>query len=99
MLLNSSNRVSFKKSVLLGRVLPAGVLIETDHVSRWIAESRGHFGRIRSDRLYEDASVGDDLLDGLGNAVNHYVDEQSGFGRRLTIDHPRPAYFARCVIE
>src|SRR5580693_4732402 len=71
---------------LLGSGRTAGFLVEADHVSRGIAEPRGHLGCIRADRLYEFASVGKDGIDGRGHAIDHDVEEQARFRRRRTAD-------------
>src|SRR5204863_2340046 len=54
-------------------------LIEADDISCWITKSRGHFGRVHTDRLHDPASTSDDRVDGFGYAVNHDVDQQGGF--------------------
>src|SRR6266576_2960685 len=57
--------------------LPAGFLIQTDHVSGGILESRGDLRGVGTDRLHEHAAVGDEGVNRGGHAIHHDVEEQA----------------------
>jgi hypothetical protein len=55
------------------------LLVEADHVSCWIAESRSDLGRVRADGLHDLAYTGDDRVKSRGHAVYHDVNRRPGF--------------------
>lgn len=77
----------------------AGVLVEADHVSCRIAESRGYLGRISTNRLHEFTTVGNDRVDGRRHTVHHDVYEQSWFGRCRSTNNPLATHFSGRVVE
>ena len=74
-------------------------LIEAQHVARRVCESGRNLRRVSTDRLHDLTSTGDDGFNRCRNAVNHDVDKQAGFRRRLAARHPRPADPAHRVIN
>ena len=54
------------------------LLVQTYHISCWVAEPRSDLGRIRADRLHDFTTIGDDGVEGLGHIVNHHVNEKAG---------------------
>src|SRR6266566_4756560 len=68
--------------------LPAGFLIQTDHVSGGILESRGDL-----------RGVGTEGVNRRGHAIHHDVEEQARLRPGLAARHPRPAYLTDCVVE
>src|SRR5436190_12924167 len=71
-------RLSLPRATKLARgARSAGFLIEADHVSTGVPESRRHFGCVHADRLHQLTSPGKDGFDGLLDAVDHDVEKQS----------------------
>jgi hypothetical protein len=60
---------------------------------------RGDFRIVRADRLHYLSAVREDGVDGRRDAVDHDVDEQSRFSRRLPAGNPRPADFTGAIVE
>jgi hypothetical protein len=70
--------LSVKPSDLESRDPSDGLLVEADHISGRVAESRCDLGRVRADRLRHFASIGQDQVKCRGHAVDHDVNEQAG---------------------
>ena len=49
--------------------------------------------------MHDLAALGDERLDGRGDAVDQDVDEQAGIRRRRPAGDPRAAHFAGGVVE
>src|SRR5437660_11983879 len=43
--------------------------------------------------------MSNDCFDGVGNAVNHDVDQEARLRRRWTSSHPSAAYFAHGIVK
>src|SRR5256884_7916052 len=74
--------------------LPAGFLIQTDHVSGGILESRGDLRGVGTDRLHEHAAVGDEGVNRRGHAIHHDVEEQARLRPGLAARYPGTPYLA-----
>src|SRR5256884_3205720 len=79
--------------------LPAGFLVETDHVSGGILESRGDLRGVGADRLHEHAAVGDDGVNRRGHAVHHDVEEKARLRPGLAARYPGTAHLADRIVE
>src|SRR5258708_15162801 len=75
------------------------LLVETDHVSTRIAETRGDLGRVRADGLHDRAAVGDDGLHGYRYAVDHDVKHQAGCCAGRASENPRAAHLAYGIVK
>src|SRR5260370_30682043 len=75
------------------------LLVQTYHVSCWVAEPRRDLGRVRADRLHDFASVGGDGIKGRGHAVNHHVNEKAWAWGRRAVEYPTPAHFTGRVVK
>ena len=54
------------------------LLVQTDYIAARVPESCCNLGRVRSDRLHNLAAVSDDCVDGRGDTVAHYVNQEAG---------------------
>src|ERR1700731_4582106 len=81
------------------RTALGGLLVEADHVSSRVAESRSDLGRVRADRLNDLAPIGDDGFNGSGRAVDHDVNEKAGLCGWRTPKKPSAAHLARRVVK
>src|SRR5437773_6545178 len=75
------------------------VLVQAQYISRRVTEPCRNLGSISADWLHDLPAVCFDRLDGGGDAVNHDVDQQAGFGHRLSAQDPGTAHFAYRVIK
>lgn len=55
--------------------LSLGLLVEADHVSAGVAESRGNLRRVGADGLHDFSAIGGDRVKRLSHAVHHDVHE------------------------
>ena len=49
----------------------AGLLIEAEHVPCGVTEAGRDFRRVRSDGLHQFTTLGNNRIDGRGNAIDH----------------------------
>jgi len=76
-----------------------GVLVESNHVSRRVAEPGGDFRSVCADGLHNFTAIGNYRVQNRGRAVNHDVDEKARICRGLSSADPGAAYFANAVVK
>src|SRR6266699_2859929 len=75
------------------------VLVQAQQIFRRVTEPCRNLGSISADWLHDLTAVCFDRLNGGGDAVNHDVDQQAGFGHRLSAQDPCTAHFTYRVIK
>jgi len=75
------------------------LLIQTENVPRGIGKSRRYLRRVSAYGLGDSSAAGSYLLNGISDAINHYVDQQPHLGHRVTAKSPRATYLADAVIK
>jgi hypothetical protein len=76
-----------------------GFLVEANHVSCRIAKPRCDLGSVRTNRLHNLASLGDDHVEGSGYTVDHDVNEKARFCSGRAPAHPCAAHLAGRVVK
>jgi len=75
------------------------MLVEADHVSSGIAETRGDLRGVGADWLDDLAAMGYYGVNGGGYAVYHDAKEEAGLCGRRAPKHPRAAHFVDCIVK
>src|SRR5262249_7699008 len=75
------------------------LLIQADHVPARVSKSRGDLGRVSADRLDDLAPGRGHLVDRVGDAVDHHVDEETTLWHRRPASYPAAAPLAGRIVE
>jgi len=76
-----------------------GLLVEADHISSRIAESRRDLGRVRADRLLDLAPMGYHRVNRRSHTVNHDVNQEAGLCCGRAPQHSRAAHFPGRIVK
>src|SRR5262249_52949928 len=75
------------------------LLIKTYQVPAGVAESGGDLGSVRPDGLHDFSSIGDDLLECRGYAVDHDIKQKAGIRRGRAPGYPGAAHLTSRIVK